>query len=105
MSTPEIAADAIGGPNPIVGFRRKDLLDSLRSVVTEAVQHPRHTAGSLRHLARTAVTAARGRGELTPAAKDRRFADSAWTQNFLYRRLLGVYLAADAELDVWLGVT
>lgn len=38
-----------------------------------------------------------------PGARDRRFTDSAWTQNFLYRRLLGVYLAADAELDAWLG--
>ncbi|WP_328608983.1 alpha/beta hydrolase [Amycolatopsis sp. NBC_00345] len=103
MSTPEIAADAIGGPNPIVGFRRKDLLDSLRTVAGEAVKNPRNTAASLRHLARTAVAAARGRGELVPGARDRRFTDSAWTQNFLYRRLLGVYLAADAELDAWLG--
>ncbi|WP_329059977.1 alpha/beta fold hydrolase [Amycolatopsis sp. NBC_01480] len=105
MSTPEIAADAIGGPNPIVGFRRKDLLDSLRTVVGEAVKHPRNTTASLRHLARTAVAAARGRGELAPGARDRRFTDSAWAQNFLYRRLLGVYLAADAELDAWLGST
>jgi len=105
MSTPEVAADAIGGPNPIVGFRRKDLLDSLRTVAAEAVKHPKHTTASLRHLARTAVAAARGRGELVPRAKDRRFADSAWTQNFLYRRLLGIYLAADAELDSWIGGT
>ncbi|WP_033289844.1 alpha/beta fold hydrolase [Amycolatopsis jejuensis] len=101
----EASADAIGGPNPIVGFRRKDLLDSLRTVAGEAVRHPRHTTASLRHLARTAVAAARGRGELVPAPRDRRFSDSAWTQNFLYRRLLGVYLAADAELDAWLGGT
>jgi polyhydroxyalkanoate synthase len=105
MSTPETAADAIGGPNPIVGFRRKDLLDSLRTVVGEAIKHPRNTTASLRHLARTAAAAARGRGELAPGARDRRFTDSAWTQNFLYRRLLGVYLAADAELDAWLGST
>ncbi|QUQ63688.1 alpha/beta fold hydrolase [Kutzneria sp. CA-103260] len=103
MSTPEIAADAIGGPNPIVGFRRKDLVDSLRTVVLEAVRNPGHAAGSLRHLARTAVDAARGRGELAPGPKDRRFADTAWSKNFLYRRLLGVYLAADAELDSWLA--
>ena len=105
MSTPDIAADAIGGPNPIIGFRRKDLVDSLRSVVVEAVRNPRNTAGSLRHLARTAVDAARGRGELAPGPKDRRFSDTAWSKNFLYRRLLGVYLAADAELDAWLGGT
>ncbi|HEX3782595.1 MAG TPA: hypothetical protein VHX38_23255 [Pseudonocardiaceae bacterium] len=97
------AVDSIGGPNPIVGFRRKDLLDSLRSVVAEAVTHPKHTARSLRHLAGLAVAAARGRGEITPGPKDRRFSDAAWTDNVLYQRLLGVYLAADAELDEWLG--
>ncbi|TWP49460.1 alpha/beta fold hydrolase [Lentzea tibetensis] len=105
MSSPEIAADAVGGPNPIVGFRRKDVVDSLRSVVVEAVRHPSHTASSLRHLATTAVDVVRGRGALTPGAKDRRFTDSAWTQNFLYRRLLGVYLATEAELDDWLAGT
>src|SRR5215472_16977415 len=98
MSIPETAADAIGGPNPIVGLRRKDVLDSLCTVLAEAVRHPKHTVGSLRHLAGAAVAAARGRGELTPAKKDRRFADSAWQQNFVYQRLLGMYLAADAEI-------
>ena len=107
MTTPEAlaAADSIGGPNPIVGFRRKDLLDTLRTVVTEAVRHPRHTADSLRQFAGAAVSAARGQGTLTPGAKDRRFADSAWERNFLYRRLLQLYLAADAELADWLGNT
>jgi len=105
MSTPDVAADSIGGPNPVVGFRRKDLFDSLRTVVAEAVRHPRHTATSMRRLAANAVTAARGRGELAPGAKDRRFADSAWTQNVLYRRMLQLYLAADAELDHWLAGT
>ncbi len=104
MSTESLAAaDAIGGPNPIVGVRRKDLLDTLRTVITEAAQHPKNTAGSLRHFARSAVSAALGQGKLVPGAKDRRFADSAWTKNFLYRRLLGIYLAADAELDAWLA--
>jgi polyhydroxyalkanoate synthase len=105
MSPSETVVDAIGGPNPIIGFRRKDLLDSLRTVVTEAVRNPGHTVGSLRHLASNAAAAVRGGGDLAPGPKDRRFADPAWTQNFLYRRLLGVYLAADAELDVWLGGT
>ena len=33
--TETLTVEAIGGPNPVVGFRRKDLLDSLRSVVAE----------------------------------------------------------------------
>ncbi|MEU0884078.1 alpha/beta fold hydrolase [Lentzea sp. NPDC005914] len=103
--TNAVAVDAIGGPNPVVGFRRKDVLDSLRTVVLEAAKHPGHLAGSLRHLASAAVDAVRGRGELTPGPKDRRFTDSAWRQNFLYCRMMGVYLAAEAELDAWLAGT
>ena len=105
MASPEAAADAIGGPNPIVGIRRKDLLDSLKTVVAEAVRHPRHSTASAVHLAGTTIAAAGGRGRLAPGPKDRRFADAAWRDNALYRRLLGVYLAADAELDAWLGGT
>jgi polyhydroxyalkanoate synthase len=99
------AAEAIGGPNPIVGFRRKDLLDSIRSVAAEAVRNSRHTGTSLSNLARAAVDIARGRTVFRPGAKDRRFADSAWSENFLYRGLMQLYLAADAELDRWLGGT
>ncbi|OLZ50190.1 alpha/beta fold hydrolase [Amycolatopsis keratiniphila] len=99
------AADSIGGPNPIVGFRRKDLLDSLGSVLSEAAHRPAHTAGSLAHLAKAAADAVRGRVLLQPAPKDRRFADTAWSENFLYRRLLQFYLAADRELDSWIDGT
>jgi polyhydroxyalkanoate synthase len=49
-----------------------------------------------------------GRSAVAPAPRDRRFADPAWTQNPLLRRILQVYLAgaalaesllADADLD------
>jgi polyhydroxyalkanoate synthase len=100
---PDTTADAIGGPNPIVGFRRKDLLDSLRTVVGEAVRNPQHTAGSLAHLARAGLDIGRGKATFAPGAKDRRFADQAWSENFLYHRMLQLYLAADAELDSWIG--
>lgn len=99
------AADSIGGPNPIVGFRRKDLTDSLRSVLAEAARNPQHTAASLGNLAKAAVGAVRGRTPFRPAPKDRRFADPSWSDNFIYRRLLQVYLATDQQLDDWLGGT
>lgn len=99
------AVDSIGGPNPIIGFRRKDLVDSIGSVFAEAARNPQHTAGSLANLAREALNVVRGRVVFSPGAKDRRFADSAWSDNFLYRRLLQLYLAADAELDAWIGGT
>jgi polyhydroxyalkanoate synthase len=87
------------------GWRRRNLVDSLRALVAETVGRPRHTVGSLCHLARTVVDTARGRGELAPGPKDHRFTDPAWTRNFLYRGLLGVHLAAEAELAAWLAGT
>lgn len=106
-ATPDInsAADSIGGPNPIIGFRRKDLVDSVGSVLGEAVRNPKHTSSSLTHLAKAAVNVARGRAGFRPGPRDRRFSDPAWSDNFLYRRLLQLYLAADQELDVWIGGT
>ena len=61
-------------------------------------------AGLGQELARVAA----GRSELTPPKGDRRFADPAWSENWLLRRLLQSYLATveivdelidDAELD------
>lgn len=98
----DTSLDAIGGPNPIVGIRRKDLLDSLRTVLTEAATHPQHTAASLYQLAKAGLEIGRGRATFAPGPKDRRFADQSWSQNALYHRLLQLYLAADSELDTWL---
>ncbi|GAA4886191.1 alpha/beta fold hydrolase [Actinomycetospora straminea] len=103
--TTALAVDAIGGPNPVVGLRRKDLVDSVRSVVGEAVAHPSHTTASLSHLTRTAAEVALGRAAPAPDPKDRRFADPAWSQNPWYRRLMGLHLAAETELDTWLAGT
>src|SRR5262249_27555597 len=36
---------------------------------------------------------------------DHRFADCAWSENFLYRLMLQLYLAAHMELDGWLAGT
>jgi polyhydroxyalkanoate synthase subunit PhaC len=90
---------------PTTGFERRSLVDSLGAVVAEVARRPGHTAGSLRRLALATVDAARGRGGLAPDARDRRFADPAWAHNFLYRGLLGTYLAAEAELAAWLDGT
>jgi polyhydroxyalkanoate synthase len=57
---------------------------------------PIRRAGSLgTELARVAI----GRSTKRPGARDRRFADPAWEQSWLFRRLLQVYVAANETVD------
>jgi hypothetical protein len=94
------ASELIGGPNPIVGFRRADIFDSVRSVAAQALRNGRHTTHSLLRLAGATLDITRSRVVHRPGAKDHRFADRAWSEHFVYRvLLLQLYLAAYAELD------
>lgn len=99
------AAGSFGGPNPIAGFRRADLVDSVRSVAAELLRNRRHTTKSLLRSAGATMDIVRGRLVHQPGAIDHRFADSAWSGNFLYRVLRQLYLVAHAELDIRLAGT
>jgi len=68
---------------------------------------PGPTLGRAKALAGELARIARGSSTVTPAKRDRRFADPAWTENPLLRRIVQAYLAtgrtaedlvADAEL-------
>jgi polyhydroxyalkanoate synthase subunit PhaC len=56
-------------------------------------QHPRRTAQRLGALGAEAARIATGTSTLEPPKRDRRFADPAWAQNGLLRRLVQGYLA------------
>ncbi len=101
-ATAEAAADAIGGPNPIVGIRGKEVTASLGSLFGELARHPGRAGAALGHLASSTADVVRGRSSLRPEAKDRRFLDEAWSQNSWYRRLVQLYLATGAEMENWL---
>jgi polyhydroxyalkanoate synthase subunit PhaC len=60
--------------------------------------NPQRLAGRLSALATELGRIAAGRSELAAAAKDRRFADPAWTQNPALHRVLQAYLAGTATL-------
>lgn len=105
-TTPEIAAaDAIGGPNPIVGIRRKDVSGSIASLLAELARNPVSAGAALGHVASSAVDVLRGTSRVRPDAKDRRFLDDAWSMNVFYRRLLQLYVVAGEEMDDWLSGT
>src|SRR3982074_2742618 len=77
------AAEAVAIPTPgsLVGGLAASLGQG-RSVAREVVR-----------LGVEAAKIAGGRSPVAPAASDRRFADPAWTENPMYRRLAQFYLA------------
>jgi polyhydroxyalkanoate synthase len=76
--------------------------------VAALARSPRRPVGRLASLGKELGKIAVGRSDVAPAKKDKRFADPAWTENPLYRRLCQAYLSAahtaesmvgDADLD------
>ncbi len=62
-------------------------------------RHPRTTARRLGALAGEAAKVVVGTSDVTPKRGDRRFTDTAWTENPLLRRLVQVYLASGRTVD------
>jgi polyhydroxyalkanoate synthase subunit PhaC len=79
--------------NPLVGVRRRDVVESAARLLAQMARRPavigREYAAFLRELARIAT----GRSQLAPDEKDRRFADTAWRESGPYRLLAQSYLA------------
>jgi polyhydroxyalkanoate synthase len=62
-------------------------------------RRPHRVAAGAGRLGSQLARAAVGRSDLTPAKGDRRFADPAWQDNALLRRLLQSYLAVGQSVD------
>jgi polyhydroxyalkanoate synthase subunit PhaC len=62
-------------------------------------RRPLTTARRLGHLTAELARVGAGTSALAPAKRDRRFADPAWTENVLLRRVVQAYLAAGMTAD------
>jgi len=89
------------GLNPVIGIRGRDLLGSARTVLTQALKQPLHSAKHVAHFGLELKNVMLGQSGLRPEEGDRRFADPAWSHNPLYRRYLQTYLAWRKELHDW----
>ncbi|MDP2242783.1 class II poly(R)-hydroxyalkanoic acid synthase [Pseudomonas sp.] len=89
------------GLNPIIGIQSKDLLTSARTVFTQAIRQPLHSAKHVAHFGVELKNVLFGKSDLQPESNDRRFVDPAWSQNPLYKRYLQTYLAWRKELHDW----
>jgi polyhydroxyalkanoate synthase len=86
---------AVGNPASRVIRQPGEAIRTAAKVVGHPDRVARRTGGFAWELARIA----RGTSAVTPRKGDRRFADPAWQGNWLFRRMVQVYLAAGAAAD------
>ena len=83
----EQAAQNTLAANPLVGVRLEDILDSARLLVGQMLSSPGVAAQEYLRFLGELGRIVTGGSELTPDAKDKRFADSAWKDSAIYRAL------------------
>ena len=85
--------------NPLIGFGRKDVSAAATTLLGHLAQRPglvtKRYAGFMGELARVAA----GRSTLGAQPGDRRFADRAWNDSAVFRRLLQAHVALSDSLN------
>ncbi|HEY6408470.1 MAG TPA: hypothetical protein VIY29_13460, partial [Ktedonobacteraceae bacterium] len=99
------AAEHILGPNPVVGLRGKDLLQTFGMLARQALRQPHQVLAHGFTFAAEASRILGGSSELAPDPKDRRFQDATWKENMLYQRGLQLYLSANKEVHDWVDAS
>jgi polyhydroxyalkanoate synthase len=95
----ERAAQSTLAANPLIGVGRKDLAAAAGALVGRLAQRPAAVSKASAVLARDLALVVAGRSTLEAPAGDRRFADAAWRDSAVYRRLLQSYVALGGALD------
>jgi len=98
----EEAKPTLTGAVPLVPLGRPQVAAAARLAAAGA-RHPIQVAGAGLRLAGELVAAAAGVPKWQPEPGDRRFADPAWAENPIYRRVLQGYLGASAVADDTVG--
>ncbi len=97
----EEASANILGPNPVIGLNRKSIVNTLKTLTLKTVTNPLTTAKHQVNLLKEFTNIARGKSELQPNARDKRFKDPAWKENAFYKNSMQAYLAITKEMTDW----
>ncbi|MGX7002829.1 alpha/beta fold hydrolase [Caballeronia sp. KNU42] len=87
------AAEGILGPNPFVGLRPRDILATAQQIGTQALRQPTLLMEQEAALVRDLMAVLAGSADSAPPQGDKRFTDTAWQDNALYRMALQSYVA------------
>ena len=84
-------AEALG-PGPLTGFGLRQAAGVLRFAGRQAVRQPRALLRGAPGTGRELLRIGLGKSQVAPEKGDKRFADPAWQQNYLYRTTMQTYL-------------
>src|SRR5271166_2986158 len=108
-SIAERAAEGILGPNPFIGLRPQDVVATLTALAREATSHPglvvEQQVAFARALVGVLTDVLAGESAPPPPKGDKRFQDTAWTENPFYRACVGGYLAWTRSLNEFVDKT
>ncbi|MFP3569783.1 alpha/beta fold hydrolase [Paraburkholderia sp. SIMBA_030] len=93
----------VPGPNPFVGLRPIDILATARQIGEQVLGHPGLLVKQEAELVRELIAVLSGKTTFTPEKGDRRFVDSAWQNNPMYRMSMQGYLAWRNALSGFVG--
>ena len=92
----ESATEGMLGPNPIAGFRVRDIAGAFGQMLRAAATSPMSVLEQEAALLGEFLAIASGKSQLSPLAGDKRFGDTAWQKNPAYRSCMQAYLACAA---------
>lgn len=87
------AAEGMLGPNPFVGLRPRDILATVQQIGTQALRQPSLVVEQEAALVRDLMAVLGGSADCKPPQGDKRFTDSAWQDNAMYRMTMQGYVA------------
>jgi polyhydroxyalkanoate synthase subunit PhaC len=99
------ATEGILGPNPFIGLRPQDVLNTVGDIGGQALKQPMLVLEQQAALARDLISVLSGNAEIAPSGGDKRFVDSAWKDNPFYRMSLQGYLAWSSALTSFVEKT
>ncbi|WP_029532522.1 class II poly(R)-hydroxyalkanoic acid synthase [Pseudomonas asplenii] len=99
LSTP---AARLNAQSAMTGLRGQDLFSTLRSVATQGLRNPLHTARHALALGNQLGKVLLGDTPHQPCPRDQRFSDPTWSLNPFYRRGLQAYLAWQTQVRHWI---
>jgi polyhydroxyalkanoate synthase len=87
--------------NPVIGLSMEDVLAAGKTILKQASIQPAIFAEQSTKLWRDWVEIGLNQSDLSPALKDRRFADKSFEENVVYRNLVKGWLAWQNRMQEW----